>query len=73
MIVDTTGKLIDDSRDGTPLLADVRHLVVKAAVAMSESEALDMPEKAQASVEERADADTFVGQDSGSLAEHAGL
>merc|ERR1719159_2081421 len=46
VIVDNMCKLIDDPREGTPLLAEVRHLVLKAADSISDPDCREMAEKA---------------------------
>merc|ERR1712232_1228085 len=46
VIVDNMCKLIDDLREGTPLLAEVQRLVRKAAEAMSDPESRETAEKA---------------------------
>jgi len=73
VIVDNMCKLIDDARDGTPLLAEVKHLVEKAADAMSDPDAREMAEKAKASIEKMAAAGPFVEQDFREFAEIVGL
>merc|ERR1719463_521016 len=45
VIVDNMCKLIDDPREGKPLLAEVRDLVLKAVEAISDPDAREMAEK----------------------------
>merc|ERR1712054_577786 len=51
VIIDNMCKLVDDPREGTPLLAEVRHLTLKAAEAMSDPDAREMAEKANHSMD----------------------
>merc|ERR1711937_33590 len=50
VIIDNMCKLIDDPREGTPLLAEVRQLTLKAAEAMSDPDAREVAEKASHSM-----------------------
>ena len=63
VIVDNMCKLIDDLREGSPLLAEVRHLVLKASEAMSDPDSREMAEKATHSINKLADAVPFIEQD----------
>merc|ERR1712178_91887 len=72
-IIDNMCKLIDDLREGTPLLAEVRHLTLKAAEAMSDPDAREMAEKASHSMDKLANAGPFVEQDFEASASKAGI
>merc|ERR1719281_579374 len=72
-IVDNMCKLIDDPREGTPLLAEVRSLVFKSAEAMSDPDAREVAEKANHSISKLADAGPFIEQDFKKFAGQAGL
>lgn len=73
VIVDNMCKLIDDPRNGSPLLAEVRSLVIKVADMMADPDAREMAEKAAASIEKMAGAGNFVEQDFKKFATEAGL
>merc|ERR1719174_1459922 len=73
VIVDNMCKLIDDLREGSPLLAEVRHLVLKASEAMSDPDSREMAEKATHSINKLADAVPFIEQDFKAPAEKAGI
>merc|ERR1719232_2256509 len=62
VIVDNMCKLIDDPREGTPLLAEVKSLVAKCADAMSDPDAREMAEKANQSILKLADSSPFIEQ-----------
>merc|ERR1712176_417672 len=73
VIVDNMCKLIDDPREGTPLLAEVRSLVFKSAEAMSDPDAREMAEKACHSIAKLANSGGFVEQDFSAAASSAGI
>merc|ERR1719162_1878429 len=73
VIVDNMCKLIDDPREGSPLLADVRWLTIKAAESVSDPDAREMAEKAVKSIEKQAGAGTFVEQDFKAFATKGGI
>merc|ERR1712159_920244 len=63
VIVDNMCKLIDDPREGTPLMAEIMGLVSKSAESISDPDARAMAEKAQASINKLVDAGPYVEQD----------
>jgi len=73
VIVDNMCKLIDDPREGKPLLAEVKDLVAKAVDAISDPDAREMAEKTNKSIQKLAEAEAFVEQDFKSFADKAGL
>merc|ERR1719420_2001707 len=73
VIVDNMCKLIDDPREGTPLMAEVRDLVLKATEAISDPDAREMAEKTHHSINKLADCEPFVEQDFKAFAGKAGL
>merc|ERR1719155_441625 len=73
VIVDNMCKLIDDPREGTPLLAEVRHLTLKAAEAMSDPDAREVAEKANHSMDKLANTGPFVEQDFKAAASQSGI
>jgi elongation factor 3 len=73
VIVDNMCKLIDDPREGTPLMAEVRSLVAKATESISDPDAREMSEKANASILKLVDAGPYVEQDVKAFAAKAGL
>merc|ERR1719218_107026 len=73
VIIDNMCKLIDDPREGTPLLAEVRQLTLKAAEAMSDPDAREVAEKASHSMNKLATAGGFVEQDFKAAATKAGI
>jgi elongation factor 3 len=73
VIVDNMCKLIDDLREGTPLLAEVRHLALKAADAMSDPDCREQAEKATHSISKLVAAGQFVKPDFKAGASAAGL
>merc|ERR1719301_69568 len=73
VIVDNMCKLIDDYREGEPLLAEVRRLVDKSAESISDPDAREMAEKASKSIAKMADAGTFIEQDFKSFATKSGI
>jgi len=73
VIVDNMCKLIDDPREGKPLLAEVRDLVLKATEAISDPDAREMAEKTHHSINKLADCEPFVEQDFKAFAGKAGL
>jgi elongation factor 3 len=72
-IIDNMCKLIDDLREGTPLLAEVRHLTLKASEAMADPDAREMAEKACHSMDKLAAAGSFLEQDFKAAATQAGI
>jgi elongation factor 3 len=73
VIVDNMSKLIDDPREGKPLLAEVRDLVSKAADAISDPDAREMAEKTVVSISKLADCEPFIESDFKDYAGKAGL
>merc|ERR1719443_651052 len=73
VIVDNMCKLIDDAREGTPLMAEVRGLVHKCADSISDPDARAMAEKADQSIAKLANAGPYVEQDFKAFAAKAGL
>jgi len=73
VIVDNMCKLIDDPREGAPLLAEVRGLVLKATESIADPDAREMSEKAMASIEKMAGAGTFEEQDFATFAAKSGV
>jgi len=73
VIVDNMCKLIDDPREGKPLLAEVKDLVAKAVDAISDPDAREMAEKTNQSIVKLAEAESFVEQDFKAFAEKEGL
>lgn len=73
VIIDNMCKLIDDLREGTPLMAEVRHLTLKAADAMSDPDCREIAEKACLSMNKLATAGPFVEQDFKAAATKAGI
>lgn len=63
VIVDNMCKLIDDPREGTPLMAEVRSLVFKATECISDPDARELSMKANHSISKIAEAGPFVEQD----------
>merc|ERR1719487_10050 len=62
-IVDNMCKLVDDPREGKPLLAEVRHLTTKAEESMADPDAREMAAKACHSMNKLATVGPFVEQD----------
>jgi elongation factor 3 len=73
VIIDNMCKLIDDPREGTPLLAEVRQLTLKAAEAISDPDAREVAEKANHSMDKLATTGPFLEQDFKAAAEKAGI
>ena len=63
VIVDNMCKLIDDPREGTPLMAEVRSLVFKCTDSISDPDARELSVKANNSISKIADAGPFVELD----------
>jgi len=63
VIVDNMCKLIDDPREGSPLMAEVRALVFKATESIADPEAREVSEKAYQSTSKLVDAGPFKEQD----------
>jgi len=73
VIVDNMCKLIDDPREGSPLMAEVRALVSKSADSISDPDAREMAERADQSISKLVDAGPFVEQDFKDFAAKAGI
>jgi len=73
VIVDNMCKLIDDLREGTPLLAEVQHLINKAADSMSDPDSREMAERAQKEINKLVKGGPFVEQDFKAAASKAGI
>merc|ERR1719389_1147604 len=56
VIVDNMCKLVDDPREGSPLLGDVQNLVNKRADEMSDPDAREVAERAAATIKKMAEA-----------------
>jgi elongation factor 3 len=63
VIVDNMCKLIDDPREGSPLMAEVRDLVFKATESIADPEAREVSEKAYQAINKLVEAGAFVEQD----------
>merc|ERR1719472_137057 len=63
VIVDNMCKLIDDPREGTPLMAEVRTLVAKSAESISDPDARELAIKCNNSIDKIAGSGPFVEQD----------
>jgi len=63
VIIDNMCKLIDDPREGTPLMAEVRSLVFKCTESISDPDARELAVKANNSIEKIAASGPFVEQD----------
>jgi elongation factor 3 len=73
VIVDNMCKLIDDPREGSPLMGDVRSLVYKATESIADPDAREMSEKAYASIGKLVDSGAFVEQSFKDYAAKAGF
>jgi elongation factor 3 len=73
VIIDNMCKLVDDPREATPLMAEVRQLALKAAEAMSDPEAREVAEKACNSMTKLSNTGPFVEQDFKAAASKAGI
>merc|ERR1719460_1136685 len=73
VIVDNMCKLIDDPREGTPLMAEVRSLVFKCSESISDPDARELAVKANNSISKLSECDPFVEQDFKTFAAQAGL
>lgn len=73
VIIDNMCKLIDDLREGTPLLAEVRSLTSKAAETMADPDAREVAEKALHSIAKLVEAGPFVEADFALAAVQAGI
>merc|ERR1719155_378570 len=71
VIVDNMCKLIDDPREGSPLMAEVRALVFKCTESISDPDAREMSMKANHSISKISEAGTFIEQDFNSFAAKA--
>merc|ERR1719424_2011789 len=63
VIVDNMCKLIDDPREGTPLMAEVRSLVFKSTESISDPDARELAIKANNSISKIAESGPYVEQD----------
>merc|ERR550514_2562747 len=63
VIVDNMCKLIDDPREGTPLMAEVRSLVYKCTESISDPDARELAIKCNNSIDKIAGSGPFVEQD----------
>merc|ERR1719265_2599207 len=63
VIVDNMCKLIDDPREGTPLMAEVRSLVFKSTESISDPDARELAMKANHSISKIAEAGAFIERD----------
>jgi hypothetical protein len=73
VIVDNMCKLIDDPREGSPLMAQIRGLVEKSAESISDPDARAMAEKAHCSINKLVDAGPYVEQDFKAFAAKASI
>jgi elongation factor 3 len=73
VIVDNMCKLIDDPREGSPLMAEVRGLVYKATEAIADPEAREVSEKCYLAINKLVEAGAFQEQDFKTFAEKHGL
>merc|ERR1719161_1235911 len=73
VIVDNMCKLIDDAREGSPLMAEVRGLVYKATEAIADPEAREVSEKCYLAINKLVEAGAFTEQDFKTFAEKHGL
>lgn len=72
VIVDNMCKLVDDPREGAPLLGEVRSLIAKSADSISDPDARAVAESAAATIVKMADSGSHVPQDFKAFAEKAG-
>jgi len=63
VIVDNMCKLIDDPREGTPLMAEVRSLVFKSTESISDPDARELAMKANHSITKISQSGPFIEQD----------
>merc|ERR1719174_1194624 len=63
VIVDNMCKLIDDPREGTPLMAEVRSLIFKSAESISDPDARELAVKANNSISKIAESGPYVESD----------
>merc|ERR1719305_1927820 len=73
VIVDNMCKLIDDPREGSPLMAEVRGLVYKATEAIADPEAREVSEKCYLAINKLVEAGAFQEQDFKTFAEKHGI
>merc|ERR1719203_2160132 len=73
VIVDNMCKLVDDPREGSPLMAEIRSLVQKATESISDPEAREKSEQAWASIQKLEGVGPFVEQDFAAFAAKAGF
>merc|ERR1719201_2298608 len=73
VIVDNMCKLIDDPREGSPLMAEVRSLVYKCTESISDPDAREMSVKANNSISKIAVSGPFVEQDFKTFAAKEGI
>jgi elongation factor 3 len=72
VIVDNMCKLVDDPREGAPLLGEVRGLIAKSADQISDPDAREVAERAVATIGKMADSGSHMPQDFKVFAEKAG-
>jgi elongation factor 3 len=72
VIVDNMCKLVDDPREGAPLLGEVRGLIAKSADQISDPDAREVAERAVATIGKMADSGSHMPQDFKAFAEKAG-
>merc|ERR1719162_1108810 len=72
VIVDNMCKLVDDPREGAPLLGDVEKLVKKRADEMSDPDAREVAEGAAATIKKMVEAGKHAPQDFKAVAENEG-
>jgi len=73
VIIDNMCKLIDDHREGTPLMAEVRYLSLKAAESVSDPDCREIAERACQSMNKLAQCGPYVEVDFKEAASQAGL
>jgi elongation factor 3 len=73
VIVDNMCKLIDDPREGSPLMSQIRGLVERSTESISDPDARAMAEKAHASINKLVDAGPYVEQDFKAFAAEASV
>merc|ERR1719183_1535666 len=73
VIVDNMCKLIDDPREGSPLMSQIRGLVERSTESISDPDARAMAEKAHCSINKLVDAGPYVEQDFKAFAAEASV
>jgi len=71
VIIDNMCKLIDDPREGTPLMAEIRSLVFKSTESISDPDARELAVKANNSISKIAESGPYVEQDFKTFAANA--